>query len=33
MKIVLAQAIYWFAELLTFLIILRCIFSWIRPNV
>ena len=32
MRYVIAQAIYWFAELLTFLMILRCIFSWIRPN-
>ena len=32
MKYVLAQAIYWFAELLTFLMLLRVIFSWIQPN-
>lgn len=32
MKYVLVRAIYWFAEILSFLMILRCIFSWIRPN-
>ena len=32
MKFILAQAIYWFAELLTFVMVVRVLFSWIRPN-
>ncbi|MCI8609263.1 MAG: YggT family protein [Firmicutes bacterium] len=32
MKFILAQAIYWFAELLTFVMLVRVLFSWIRPN-
>ena len=32
MKVILAYAIYWFAEILTFVMLARCIFSWIRPN-
>jgi len=32
MKIVFVNAIYWFAELLTTLMIARVIFSWIQPN-
>lgn len=31
MRLILAQAIYWFAELLTFLMVLRAILSWVRP--
>jgi len=32
MRIVFANAIYWFAEILTFMMIARVIFSWIQPN-
>ena len=28
----LVLAIYWFSELLTTVMLVRCIFSWIRPN-
>lgn len=32
MTIVLAQAIYWFSELLTFVMLVRVLFSWINVN-
>ena len=32
MKGTLAYAIYWFAEIITFVMLVRCLFSWIRPN-
>lgn len=32
MKLLFAQAIYWFSELLTTILLVRCIFSWFRPN-
>ena len=32
MKVVFANAIYWFAEVLTTLMIVRVIFSWIQPS-
>jgi YggT family protein len=32
MRFVLAQAIYWFAEILTFVMLVRVIFSWIQPS-
>ena len=32
MKYVFANAIYWFAEILTTVMIIRVIFSWIQPN-
>ena len=28
----LVLAIYWFSELLTTVMLVRCIFSWIQPN-
>lgn len=32
MRLLLAQAIVWFANLLTTILLIRCIFSWFRPN-
>lgn len=32
MTLVIARAIYWFAEILTFIMIVRVILSWIQPN-
>ena len=32
MRIVFSHAIYWFAEILTSVMIARVIFSWIQPN-
>lgn len=32
MGVVFAQAIYWFAEVLTFIMIVRVLFSWIQPD-
>lgn len=32
MGLILAQAIYWFAELLTFVMLIRVLFSWIQPS-
>ncbi len=32
MRYLLAEAVYWFSELLIFLMIARALFSWIRPN-
>jgi len=32
MRVLFAQAIYWFSELLTTVLLVRCIFSWFRPN-
>lgn len=32
MTVIIAQAIYWFAEILTFIMIVRVLFSWIQPN-
>lgn len=32
MRGILAYAIYLFAEILTFIMLVRCVFSWIRPD-
>ena len=32
MRGLLVLAIYWFSELLTTLLLVRCVFSWFRPN-
>ena len=32
MTVIIAQAIYWFAEILTFIMIVRVLFSWIQSN-
>lgn len=32
MRGLLVLAIYWFSELLTTILLVRCIFSWFRPN-
>ncbi len=32
MRVLFAQAILWFSELLTTILLVRCIFSWFRPN-
>ena len=32
MREILVLAIYWFSELLTTVLLVRCVFSWIRPN-
>ena len=32
MRGLLVLAIYWFSELLTTILLVRCVFSWFRPN-
>lgn len=32
MKFLFAQAIMWFSELLTTILLVRCVFSWFRPD-
>ncbi len=32
MRGLLVLAIYWFSELLTTILLVRCIFSWFQPN-
>ena len=32
MKSILVLAIYWFSELLTTIMLVRCVFSWFQPD-